>query len=220
MTTQTLIYIDTIAHLPAGSTLILTDVPWEDYEELVDNLEEFPGARVFYDQGRMEITRPTSWHENFKALISAVGFVLADETGVGLESLGSTTYKQEWLARGVEPDGCFYVQNAARIIGVREIDLKRDPSPDIVIEVDISHESTSKLAIYAGMGVPELWRYDGQRFYIYRLLEQRYVEVSASQTFPMITSQALATFLEQNKTEGQSAALKSFRKWLRAQQQS
>ena len=63
-----------------------------------------------------------------------------------------------------------------------------------MIEVDISRESTSKLAIYAGMGVPELWRYDGERFYIYQLLDQRYVEVAVSQTFPMITSAVLSPF--------------------------
>lgn len=217
MTRQTLIYIDSIAHLPEGGTLVLTDVPWDEYDELVDNLEEFPGARVCYDQGRLEIARSTPWHENFKALISAFGFVLSDETGMALESRGSTTYKQEWLGRGVEPDGCFYIQNANRIIGVSEIDLRRDPPPDIVIEVDISHESAIKLPIYAGMGVPELWRYDGKRAYIYQLLDQAYVEVSTSEAFPMITSDLLSRFLEQNKTEGQTAALKSFREWLQMQ---
>lgn len=218
MTTQTLNYIDAIANLPEGGTLVFTDVPWEEYEELVDyHLGDFHGVRVTYYQGRMEIMSPSSDHENFKELITALARVLADETGFPLESLGSTTYKQEWLARGVEPDGCFYVQNAARIIGHR-IDLKTDPPPDIVIEVDISHESTRKLAIYAGMGVPELWHYDGRRVHIYQLLEQRYVEVAASNTFPMITNDVLLRFLEQNKSEGQTAVLRSFREWLRKQQ--
>jgi Uma2 family endonuclease len=217
VTTETLNYIDAIAHLPAGGTLVFTDVPWEEYEELVDDhLGDFHGVRICYDHGRMEIMSPSSDHENFKELITALVRVLADETGLALESLGSTTYKQEWRASGVEPDGCSYVHNAARIIGHR-IDLKTDPPPDIVVEVDISHESTRKLAIYAGMGVPELWRYDGQQVYIYQLLDHRYVEITASQTFPMISSDGLTRFLEQSKTAGQTAALKSFRTWLRAQ---
>jgi hypothetical protein len=100
VTTQTRNYIDAIANLLAGDTLVFTDVPWEEYEELVDyHLGDFHGVRVCYDQGRMEITSPSSEHENFKELISALGRVLADETGLALESLGSTTYKQEWLAR-------------------------------------------------------------------------------------------------------------------------
>jgi Uma2 family endonuclease len=218
MSTQTLDYLDAIAHLPAGGTLILTDVPWEEYEQLLEDVGDWPGVRICYNQGRLEIMSPSSEHENFKELISQLGRILADETGVVLESLGSTTYKQKWLKRGVEPDCCFYIQNAASIIGRHPIDLMTDPPPDIAVEVDISHESLSKLAIYAGMGVPELWRYDGQRVYIYRLLEQQYVEVSVSHTFPLITGEVLCQFLEQSWTEGQTAALKSFRDWLRAQQ--
>ena len=215
MSTQTLNYLDAIAHLPDGSTLILTDVSWAEYEELVDNLDEWPGVRVCYDQARLEITTPSFEHEGFKVLFSLIGHVLADETGVALESLGSTTYKQEWLKRGVEPDGCFYVQNAASMIGVRDIDLKTDPPPDIVVEIDVSHESTSKFAIYAGMGVPELWHYDGRKAQIYQLMDQRYVEAAASPTFPMITNEALARFAKQSRSEGQTAALRSFRDWLR-----
>ena len=73
------------------------------------------------------------------------------------------------------------------------------------------------MAIYAGMGVPELWRYDGNRVYIYQLKEERYVEGAGSQTFPVITDEALSRVLEQSKSAGQSAALKSFREWLRSQ---
>jgi hypothetical protein len=92
MPTQTLTYLDAIENLPDGSTLVLTAVPWEEYEELVDRrLANFPGVRVSYDQGRMEIMSPSSDHENFTELITALGRVLADETGLALESLGSTT---------------------------------------------------------------------------------------------------------------------------------
>ena len=216
MTTQTLNYLDAIAHLPPGGTLILTDVPWEEYEQLLSDLGDCYAARITYDQGRLEIMSPTSKHENFAVLISRITFVLAEECGIAVEGLGSTTYKQEWLKRGVEPDGCFYVQNAASIVGKERIDLKTDPPPDIVVEIDVSHESTSKFAIYAGMGVPELWHYDGRQAQIYRLMEQRYVGVAASRTFPILTNDVLSRFLEHAKSEGQTAAVKSFREWLRA----
>ena len=217
MTTQILSYIEAIAHLPPGGTLILTDVPWEDYEQLLADLGDSYVVRISYDRGRLEIMSPSIRHENFAETISGLARVIADELDIVLESLGSTTYKQEWLERGVEPDACFYVENAPRIIGKRRVDLTSDPPPDIVVEVDVSHESTKKLAIYAGMGVPEVWRYDEERTYIYRLTEQEYVEVSASPTFPFLTSDALTQFLEQSKTEGQTAALRSFRDWLRTQ---
>src|SRR6266851_5588080 len=100
MATQTLSYLDAIAHLPDGGTLILTDVPWEEYEELVDDMDDWPGVRICYNHGRLEIMSPSSEHESFKEVISQLGRILAEETGVVLESLGSTTYKQKWLKRG------------------------------------------------------------------------------------------------------------------------
>ena len=217
MTTQTLNYLDAISHLPAGGTLILTDVPWEEYEQLLANLGDGYSARITYDNGRLEIMSPSFKHENYGLLLARLADAIAYEMNTVLESFGSTTYRQQWLERGVEPDQCFYVQNAARIIGNERIDLAIDPPPDIVVEIDLSHESTTKLKIYAGMRVPEVWCYDERCMHIHQLTDQGYVEVSASLAFPVLTSHALAQFLEQSKTEGQTATLRSFRDWLRAQ---
>jgi len=219
MATQTLNYRDAIAHLPVGGTLILNDVPWGEYEQLVADLGDSAGVRVSYDQGRLEIMSPSSKHEKFALLITLLVWTAAEEIDVVIEGLGTTTYKQEWLAKGVEPDGCFYVSNAEAIIGKERIDLRIDPPPDIVVEIDISYESTRKLAIYAGMGVPEVWRYDGKRAHIYQLVGQDYIAVDTSKVLPVFTTDVLSRFVEQGKTEGQTAVRRSFRDWLRAQQQ-
>jgi Uma2 family endonuclease len=216
MATQTLNYIDAIAHIPAGGTLILTEVPWDAYEQLLADLGDSAGVRVSYDQGRLEIKSPSSKHEKFALLIPLLVFTAGEELDVVIEGLGSPTYKQKWLAKGVEPDGCFYVSNAEAIIGKESIDLRTDPPPDIVVEIDISHESTRKLAIYAGMSVPEVWRYDGKRAHIHRLVDQDYVTVDASLILPVFTTDVLSRFLEQGKTEGQTATKRAFRDWLRA----
>lgn len=217
MSTQVLNYLDAIAHLPAGGTLILTDVPWEAYEQLLVDLGDSSAKRVTYDNGRLEVMSPSSKHEIFIRVIERLTYAVAEAADVPIEGLGSTTYKQELLGRGVEPDACFYIKNAARIIGKERIDLNIDPPPDIVVEIDISDESTTKFTIYAGMGVPELWHYDNRRARIYSLIDQRYVEMSASEIFPVLTSEALSQFLEQGLAEGQTAAVKSIREWLLAQ---
>jgi Uma2 family endonuclease len=217
MTPQTANYLEAIGQLPAGGTLILTDVPWKDYEQLLHDLGDGYAVRISYDQGRLEIMSPSHQHENFKELISRLAHVIAEDLDIVLESLGSTTYKQEWLSRGVEPDACFYIQNAAQIIGRERIDLRTDPPPDVVVEIDVSHDSTSKLAIYAGMHVPELWRYDGNRARIYQLVGDVFVEKPTSMALPIVTSDLLTRFLEQSKTQGQSATLRSFRDWVRGQ---
>jgi Uma2 family endonuclease len=83
------------------------------------------------------------------------------------------------------------------------------------VEIDLSHSSPSKQELYAAMGVPELWTYDLRRARIYHLSPQGYAEAAASRAFPLPTAEALTEFLEQSKTVGQSAALRSFREWVR-----
>jgi Uma2 family endonuclease len=217
MATQTANYLDAIAHLPAGSTLILADVPWDEYEQLLVELGDGSRVRVSYDRGRLEIMSPSLNHEMYKELLVSVVRMVAEETGLDLESRGSTTFKQKHLAQGAEPDTCFYVHNAARIIGKDRIDLSVDPAPDVVVEIDVSHASTGKFLFYAALGVPEIWRCEEGRAHIYHLTGQGYVGAPASRAFPVLTGDALSRLLEQSKTEGQSATLRSLREWLRSQ---
>lgn len=50
------------------------------------------------------------------------------------------------------------------------MDLSQDPLPDLVIEVDITHTDIDQLTLYATMGIPEFWRFNGEtlRFYVLR----------------------------------------------------
>ena len=47
--------------------------------------------------------------------------------------------------------------------GCRPLILKRDPPPDLTIEIDISSPSVAKEPFYAALGVREIWRSDGSR---------------------------------------------------------
>ena len=38
------------------------------------------------------------------------------------------------------------------------IDLPVDPAPDLALQVDVTHSSLDRLAIYAALGVLEVWR--------------------------------------------------------------
>ncbi|NJL43449.1 MAG: hypothetical protein HC935_09420 [Pseudanabaena sp. SU_2_4] len=73
-------------------------------------------------------------------MISAITF----ELGLSIKSFGSTTLNREDLLAGVEPDSCFYIQNARQIKG-RKIDLQNDPPPDLAVEVDITRSSRFRL---------------------------------------------------------------------------
>ncbi|PYS90952.1 MAG: hypothetical protein DMF64_13565 [Acidobacteria bacterium] len=220
MSTETVDYLDAIAHLPTGATLLLPRLSWEEYETLLSDLTDRPGLRVSYDAGRVEIMSPLPEHEEYKETIYSLTRVMAEELRITVESRGSATYKQKRLAKGAEPDTSFYVQNAARIIGQRTIDLAVDPPPDVVVEIDTTNESLGKFPIYAALGVPEIWRYDGRAAQFFQLAGAVYEEIEHSRAFPMLTAGVLTEFIEQSKTQGQSAALDAFRQYWRAQASS
>ena len=220
MSARTADYMDAIAHLPEGATLRLPDIGWNEYEELLNEMADRPGVRVSYDAGRVEIMSPLPEHEEYKEFIIKLVYVLSEVMGLTLENRGSATYKWRRGAKGVEPDTSFYVQNASRIIGQRTIDLEVDPPPDVTVEIDTTNESLSKFHIYTALGVPEIWRYDGHQAYIYHLADENYAEATTSRAFPKLTAAALTEFLEQSKTQGQTAALVAFRQWLQARRSS
>ena len=218
MSTRSADYREAIDHLPAGAILVLQEVPWGEYERLLQDLSDRPGIRVTYDQGKVEIMSPLRKHEKCKEFIGDLVKALSDEMNITIESSGSTTWKKKKDAKGTEPDLCFHVANAERVIGKDELDLRVDPPPDLAVEIDITNESLSKFPIYATFGVPEIWRYvDNQKAVImYELRNKAYVEIQTSRSFPALTPATLAQFIEQSSKEGQKKALRTFRDWLRA----
>ena len=215
MSTRSAEYLEAIDHLPAGAILTIPEVTWEQYENLLEDLVDRPGLRISYDEGRLEIMSPLPEHEEYKDFILQALRTLCDELGIELEPRGSATWKRKKIHKGAEPDTCFYVANAARIIGKRKLDLESDPPPDIVVEIDTTNESLSKFSIYAALEIPEIWRYDGKRVQMYELRGPTYVETSASPSFPNLTCAMLANVLELSKTQGHTAALRTFRQEIR-----
>jgi Uma2 family endonuclease len=206
-------YLEAIDHLPDGATLVLHQFGWEDYERLIEELQDRPRLRVSYDSGTLEIMSPLPEHEEYARFIEDLVRALGDELDLLVEKRGSATWKRRRLAKGVEADACFYVATAERIIGKRQIDLEVDPPPDVAVEIDVTNESLRKFATYAALGVPEIWRYDTaeRRVSFYELAGNAYDEIPESRFFPGLTPAALGAALEQSKTEGQTAALRAFR---------
>ena len=221
MTTLTLnqseVIKSSVEKLAPGESLFYRNISWNDYKQLTDELTERPGKRVTFDGGCLEIMSPLAKHEQYKHLLSDMVRLISYEMEIDVQSLGSTTFTEEWLNKGAEPDACFYVANAMSIIGKRRIDLNIDPPPDIAAEVDITSPSIRKLPIYEAMQVPEVWLYNEKSLRIFLLDNVGYIESLNSKSFPFLTSEVLTQTLERSKTEGQSASLRIFRKWLQTQ---
>ena len=219
MTATATDYKTLIESLPSGTVTILPDVDWEDYEELLEDLVEASHLRLTYDNGRLQIMSVSPEHEGISTLFSPLIFVLAEELELDYLSRGSTTFKQPSERKATEPDDCYYFDNFKRISGKKRIDLRVDPPPDLVIEVDITHVSLNKFSIYATIGVPELWVHDGDEIRFYILNLDDYVESSSSQLFPFLTPQTVLSFLKKGEEEGATVMGREFRKWVRAQKE-
>jgi Uma2 family endonuclease len=141
--------------------------------------------------------------------------VVTEETNTEIASLGSTTWSREDLQKGLEADECFYIQNEAQIRGKTEIDLTTDPPPDLVIEVDITSSSLDRLAIYAALGIPEVWRYDGKDLTIYRLWAGDYRRQGASQVLPLLQRDDILRFMQTSQTMGETSWVREFRQWVK-----
>ncbi|NER98849.1 MAG: Uma2 family endonuclease, partial [Symploca sp. SIO1B1] len=113
-------------------------------------------------------------------------------------------------------DNCFYIQNYRSMIGKRRLDLTVDPPPDLAIEIDVT--SKTQLSAYEALGVPELWQFSQGSLKINVLQAGEYVESSFSPTFPNFPIiEGVSQFVQMSLTEGSSAALRAFRKWVRGQ---
>ena len=216
MTVQTESYYEAIQHLPPASTLVLTDVLWEEYEELIAAVGEARGLRISYDSGRLQIMTLSSAHESYQFLISNLVNLLSVRLRIKVLCFGSATMKKQ--PKGVEPDLMFYVQTAAALGNRIDIDFSLDPPPDIVVEVDLQRQSIAKFPIYAAFGVPEIWRYDGRLMTIYYLERGEYAPTESSRALPLLSSGTLTEFLARSHTEDQYQTLLAFEEWLRVRQ--
>lgn len=203
-----------------SSGILLTNISWKTYESLVNELAQQRGIRLTYDRGNLEIMTPSAPHEKYKKILGRFVESVSDELNVEICSLGSLTCRREDLARGLEPDECYYIENENVVWDKEQIDLNQDPPPDLVVEIDVTSSSIDRLSLYASLGVPEVWRYDGNRLKIYQLEAQEYTERDVSPTFPFLSQVEMLRFLELRRTTKENALIRLFREWVRSQIQS
>jgi Uma2 family endonuclease len=199
---------------PAEQRTLLHNISWETFETLLTETGESRGSRFAYECGTLEIMTPLFEHEHPKILFDRFIFALVEILGIEIKSAGSTTLKRRLAKRGIEPDNCYYIQSEPAMRGEQTLDLETDPPPDLAVEIDITSSSINKLGIYSALGVSELWRYNGQVLKFYQLVEGEYIECDFSIAFPIISVVDMSRFIEQSKTMGEIALLKSFRSWL------
>lgn len=195
--------------------VILPHISWQTYQSLIRDFEQEPAIRLTYNQGTLEIRMPLDPHETYKKLLGRLIEAATEELDIEIRSLGSRTCDREDLARGLEPDQCYYIQNESLVRGLDQIDSNRFPPPDLAIEIDITSSSINRMSIYAALGVPEVWRYDGQTLTMLILQNGEYHPQSNSKALPFLSSESILRFLSQRSMMGETQLVKQFRQWVR-----
>ncbi|MEC4813810.1 MAG: Uma2 family endonuclease [Scytonema sp. PMC 1069.18] len=202
--------------VPPGQRVLLQDVRWQEFDAILSELGEHRAARVAYDNGILEIMTPLPEHERNKEIISDFVKALLEELDIEFLPLGSTTFKNQLMSKGIEPDNCFYIQNEEAVRGKDRLDLTIDPPPDLALEIDVTSRTHSN--IYEALGVPELWRFEQGKLQINVLQQGQYVELAFSPTFPNFPlKQVIPEYLQQSKNAGRNKTMKAFRAWVKEQ---
>lgn len=202
--------------VPPGQTVILENISWSEFEAILEDLGESRGSRIAYNQGKLEIMTPLPEHEVNKVYISNFVEILLEELDIEFCPLGSTTFKNQAMFKGIEPDSCFYIQHEAAVRGKNRLDLTVDPPPDLALEIDITNRSHPE--IYESLGVPELWQYSQGELKFLLLFKGKYIESQTSTNFPDFDLlNVIPQYLNQCRTEGRNKGVKAFRSWVREQ---
>lgn len=189
-------------NLPAAEQrLTLEGVTWQQYDALVALfIDQSPALRMTYLEGILELMTNSPEHERLKKIIARLIEAFAEEADIDLNGYGSTTFRHQAAARGLEPDECYSLGELG-------------DAPDLAIEIVIISGGIDKLSVYQGLGVQEVWFWENGQFSLYSLIdpEAGYEPVAASRLLPGLDLATMTQFVDY---PSQTQAVKAFRRAL------
>jgi Uma2 family endonuclease len=175
--------------------VILNGISWETYERILSENNEVSNKHFSYSNGDLEIMVLGYQHEKYKQRLSEIITNLALALEIDCVGAASTTFRKRAKKKGFEGDATFYFKNADNVRAKNELDMQFDPSPELVVEIDITHGSLAKFPIFSGLEIEEVWRFNGETVSFYRLQNNKYVEVKESICLPNISSKVVTNLL-------------------------
>jgi Uma2 family endonuclease len=208
---------DTPVKVPIEQRFRISGIDWPTYVKFSDLFPE-RRIRITYDRGEMELMTVSPEHERGKHLLGRLIDVLTEELEIDMAGYGSMTCRREDIERGFEPDECYWIKHEQAMRGRDKIDFRRDPPPDLAVEVEISRSSIARLPLYASLGVPEIWLWDGERLRVGLLgSDGQYHDSDRSQSFPFLPLTEVVRFLAMGGVS-ETRVVRAFREWVREQQ--
>jgi len=200
---------------PAEQHFRISAVSWEEYVQLGKALAG-RHLRMTYDRGELELMTVSYGHGRDKSLLARMVEALTEELAIDALGGGSTTLERADVERGLEGDECWWIEHEAQVRDLREIDLNKDPPPDLALEVEITRSVLMRMPIYAALRVPEVWRWDGKVLTVCLLGEDgTYAVSTTSRNFPFLPVAELGRFIQMRATMSDTSVIRAFRDWVR-----
>lgn len=195
--------------------LLLTGMSWDFYKRFCDELEGRPSVRLTYSGGMLEIMVIKRPHEFYKKMLAKLVEQIIFVFNMPVASGGSMTFQREDLEKGFEHDECWWIEHEADVRGRGELDFRHDPPPDLAIEVEITSSLLDKVSIFAAIGVPEIWRFDGLNLRFLVLQDDgEYQESDNSRAFSFLKPEHLLPYLKMDNQLDETSRTRQFVDWL------
>ncbi len=195
--------------------MVFRHISWDAFERILADIGE-THHRITYQDGDLEFMTTSLEHDNYGRWIGRLIYLLTFELSLPLRTGGSTTLKKALRKVGLEPDECFWIKNESRMRGKKKWNALTDPPPDLAIEIDITSSWLDRLAIYAALEIPEVWRFDGESLKILILgANGKYKERAKSSAFPALPMEEFVEFIKNVDTAEENALTREFTDWLR-----
>jgi Uma2 family endonuclease len=196
------------------AAVILSNISWETYNQFVEEtIDKIVNPVLYFENENLLIMVKSAEHEFINDYIVLFINLICEEWQKDFGSLGSTTFRRDDLEKGFEPDSCFYFENEPKMRGVKRLDMNIHPAPDLIVEVDITSLSTFRQHIFAAFGVPEIWRFDGEKMQILKLENDKYVEILNSLALPKVTPEILTDFVDKSEKLSRLEWINEVRTW-------
>lgn len=195
---------------------VLWCIGWDAYEKIVEALNE-QHVRTTYDRGDLELMSPLPIHELVKVWFGHFILALSLELDFAYQTMSQTTFRRRDRDRGLEPDDCYYLASLEKVADWATLNLDRDPPPDFVLEVDVTTSCLDRMGVYAGLSVPEVWRFDGDEWHIHLLDDDgTYQESSFSAALPYLPIPEITTLLSETiALADHRERFRTFTRWIR-----
>ena len=163
--------------------LLISDVSWSEYEQLLEKIGDVPWCRLSYLDGILKIMSPSRRHELNKKNIARLLEAYLNQAEIDYWGYGSTTFRKQNQKSGKEPDECYCIGTEKQF-------------PDIAIEVIVSSGGIDNLEVYKRLEIKEIWFWQNDCLTIYYLNQKgEYQQQNQSVILPELDVNLLASYV-------------------------